>query len=150
MCLKNYSPWLLWLSLVCQVFREPAVVAEPFRASAYFHYCRSTLLTWNSLWNSRKSRTNKGHLQVFYLFSLYSAKQRKKSKTTCWVWFSVGVVPKLTELFNKWCDCCWVDCNWVCCVMGWIWPLLLLLLAAIFGLTLRVEFWAGELFPLPI
>lgn len=31
-----------------------------------------------------------------------------------------------------------------------IWPLLLmLLLLAVFGLMLRVEFWAGELLPLP-
>lgn len=33
-----------------------------------------------------------------------------------------------------------------------IWPLLvmlLLLLFAVFGLMLRVEFWAGELLPLP-
>lgn len=82
--------------------------------------------------------------------------QIRDLEPTCCGELKVGVIfPKLTELFSKWCDC-WGDddevcsCKGVCGETGWmIWPLLLLLLFAVFGLMLRVEFWAGELLPLP-
>lgn len=85
------------------------------------------------------------------------ANSRDFDLLTCCGELKVGVIfPKLTELFSKWCDCWGEDdevcsCKGVCGETGWmIWPLLLLLLLfAVFGLMLRVEFWAGELLPLP-
>lgn len=126
---------------------------QPFQASAYWWYHRCRLMA--TIWSLTKTSVNGREKckKVKYEFKdVY-----KNFALTCCGELKVGVIfPKLTELFSKWCDC-WGDaeavcsCKGVCGETGWmIWPLLLmLLLFAVFGLMLRVEFWAGELLPLP-
>lgn len=141
----DHLPWLWW-DLAFQAWQQRQRLASAFRCRWCVVRCRSTEMTWSSTATSE-------------IRNLENILTSKLVSFTCCGVLKVGVIfPKLTELFSKWCDC-WGDddddvwsCRGVCGETGWMmWPLLLmlLLLFAVFGLMLRVEFWAGELLPLP-
>lgn len=150
-CLQDRLPWTL--NSACRAWLQ-----RPLRALACWcrrwcvDRCRLTVMTWSSTKVSVRGemRRKKDSQKIFFACQIAET-------LTCGE-LKVGVIfPKLAELFSKWCDCWGEDeevcsCKGVCGETGWmIWPLLvmMLLLFAVFGLMLRVEFWAGELLPLP-